>query len=283
MLTPAEAKRRLGEVFEPPQAEVLTEVWVEAYGELVKVGDFSELKGLVRELTQAQGRTEKRIEELAQAQGRTEERVGGLEAAMERLAQAQSRTEERVGGLEAAMERLAQAQERTEERMEELAQAQGRTEERMEELAQAQGRLSRQVGGLSDTIGGDLEDIAYIVLHEVLNRELGWQVEPLERVWRKWGEESEEIDIFGRAKDPSRSEQVIWIVGEAKHNLTKREVERFARQVERARSHLEGEVFPVCFCYRARPEVQEQVLAAGIRLVFSYGKLVVPVPRVDAG
>ena len=193
------------------------------------------------------------MERLAQAQARTAER-------MEELAQAQVRTEERVGGLEAAMERLAQAQARTEE-------AQARTEKALQ-------RLSRQVGGLSETIGGDLEDIAYIVLHDVLNRELGWQVEPLERVWKKWGKEPEEIDVFGRAKDPSRPEQVIWIVGEAKHNLTKREVERFARKVERARSHLEGELFPVCFCYRARPEVREAVQAAGLRLVFSYGKLV---------
>ena len=57
MLAPTEAKRRLEQVFEPPQAEVLTEVWVEAYGELVKVGDFTELKGLVRDLSEAQGRT----------------------------------------------------------------------------------------------------------------------------------------------------------------------------------------------------------------------------------
>jgi hypothetical protein len=246
MLTPTEAKSKLEQVFEPSQADVLTEVWVEAYGELVKVGDFAELKGLVRELVQAQGRTGAR--------------VGGLEAAMEKLAEAQVRTEEaqgrteaRVGGLEAAIEMLAEAQARTEV---------------------ALGRLSRQVGGLSETVGGDLEDVAYIVLHEVLKRELGWEVEPLERAWQKWGEEVEEIDVFGRARDPSRPEQVIWIVGEAKHNLTRKEVKRFAGRVERARAHLEGEVFPVCFCYRARPEVQEEVRTAGMRLVFSYGKMV---------
>jgi len=222
MLTPTEAKSKLEQVFEPSQADVLTEVWVEAYGELVKVGDFAELKGLVKEL--------------AQAQGRTEARMGGLEAAMEKLAEAQARTE-------AAQARTAEAQTRTEV---------------------ALGRLSRQVGGLSETVGGDLEDVAYIVLHEVLKRELGWEVEPLERAWQKWGEELEEIDVFGRARDPSRPEQVIWIVGEAKHNLTRKEVKRFAGRVERARAHLEGEVFPVCFCYRARPEVQEEVRTAAL-------------------
>jgi hypothetical protein len=63
-------------------------------------------------------------------------------------------------------------------------------------------------------------------------------------------------------------------VGGTKHNLTAREVDRFIRQVERARRHLEGEVFAVCFCYRAWPEVQQMVRDAGIRLVFSCGKMV---------
>jgi len=50
--------------------------------------------------------------------------------------------------------------------------------------------------------------------------------------------------------------------------------ERFARTVEMARRNLEGEIFPVCFCYRARPEVQERIRELGFRLVFSYGELV---------
>jgi len=40
--------------------------------------------------------------------------------------------------------------------------------------------LSRQVGGQSEPLGGDIEDIAYIVLHEVLGRECGWEVRVLE-------------------------------------------------------------------------------------------------------
>lgn len=63
-------------------------------------------------------------------------------------------------------------------------------------------------------------------------------------------------------------------LGEAKHNLTLKEVERFAHVAELARRHLVGEVFAVCFCYRARPEVRERVHQLGIRLVFSYGRLI---------
>jgi len=283
--------------------------WVtrEDFSELKQI--VAEMSAAQRDLATAQARTEQRVEELAQAQARTEERVERLEAAVERLeaaverlAQAQARTEERVERLEAAVERLeaaverlAQAQARTEERVdrleaavERLAQAQARTEERVERLeaaverlAQAQARteralerLSRQVGGLSETVGGDIEDIAYIVLHDVLRRELGWEVGLLERTWQQWDGEVEEVNVFGQAHDPAQPDRVIWIVGEAKHNLTLKEVEKFGQQVKRAQAHLEGEVFPVCFCYRARPEVQARIQELGLRLVFSYGKLV---------
>ncbi|OQY16919.1 MAG: hypothetical protein B6I36_09680, partial [Desulfobacteraceae bacterium 4572_35.1] len=133
---------------------------------------------------------------------------------------------------------------------------------------------AKQVGGLSDTIGGDVEDISYSVIPHVLEQELGWQIERLERVWRAWGEQAEEIDVFGQAVDPARPDETIWIVGEAKINLTFKEAEKFIKQLTRARLHLKGEIFPVCFCYRARPEVRQLLKDADIRLVFSYGKMV---------
>ena len=62
------------------------------------------------------------------------------------------------------------------------------------------------------------------------------------------------------------------IVGEAKHNLTMREVEDFARQVQRGRRYLVGEVYAVCFSYRARTEVRARLKELGIPLLFSYGR-----------
>jgi hypothetical protein len=197
------------------------------------------------------GQLEEALTRLTEAQARTETRVGQLEEALTRLTEAQARTETRVGRLEEAMARLAEAQARTETALQQLA---------------------RQVGGLSETVGGDIEDIAYIVLHDVLQRDFGWQVGVLERTWQQWNGEAEEINVFGQATDPSHPEQAIWIVGEAKHNLTLREVERFARQIERARRHLAGDVYVVCFCYRARPEVRARLRELGIPLLFSYGR-----------
>jgi hypothetical protein len=181
-------------------------------------------------------------------------------------------TREGFERLEAAMERLAEAQARTEARVEQLAQAQAHTEEALQRTQEAVQQLARQVGGLSETVGGDIEDIACIVLYDVLKREFGWELGVLERTWQQWNGELEEIDVFGRGTDPAHPEQTIWIVGEAKYNLTLRVVERFARQAERARRHLEGEVYAVCLAYRARPEVRAQLRELGIPLLFSYGR-----------
>lgn len=232
MLKTVDIKEKLASAFDEKQVTVLTEVFVDAYGELVRVGDFNELKAIVKDLAEAQWRTEQRMEELAEAQ-----------------------------------KELAEAQRRTEQRMEELAKAQIRTEQGLQQV-------QAQVGALSNNFGGDIEDIAYIVLHDVLQREFGWQVGVLERSWQTWDTEPEEVNIFGQATDPSRPETPIWIVGEAKDNLTLKEVQKFFLQLERARRHLSGEIFPVCFCYRARPEVQQAVRDTGLHLVFSYGKLV---------
>jgi septal ring factor EnvC (AmiA/AmiB activator) len=199
----------------------------------------------------------------------TREGFDRLEGALARLTEAQTRTEERVGHLEtrmdrveAALEGLAEAQARTEARVDQLAEAQARTEARLEQLAQAQARpaaalqrTQEAVQPLARQVGGDIQDIASIVLYDVLNREFGWEVGVLERTWQQWNGDLEEITVFGRATDPAQLERTIWIVGEAKHNLTLREVERFAQQAE-----------------RARPEVRARLRQLGIPLLFSYGR-----------
>jgi multidrug efflux pump subunit AcrA (membrane-fusion protein) len=242
--------------------------------EMVTRQDFHDLQAVVARLAEGQQEFQAAVARLTEAQARTEE-------ALKQLTAAQARTEQRVDRLETAVAQLTEAQARTDEALKQLTAAQARTEQRLEQLAQAQAQtelalqnLARQVGGLSETVGGDIEDIAYIVLHDVLKREFGWDVGVLERTWQQWDGEAEEVNVFGQARDPARSDAPIWIVGEAKHNLTLREVERFANQVARARQYLVGNVFPVCFCYRARPEVRARLQELGIRLVFSYGRMI---------
>jgi len=61
--------------------------------------DFSELKGIVKELAEAQKRTEQRVEELAEAQKRTEIELKKLTAEVKGLTKGLKDTRGEVGGL----------------------------------------------------------------------------------------------------------------------------------------------------------------------------------------
>ena len=74
--------------------------------------------------------------------------------------------------------------------MGELAKAQQDTNQTVRELTAGIDRLRKQVGGLGETVSGDIEDIAYIVLYDMLRCEFGWEVGVLERAWQTWDEES---------------------------------------------------------------------------------------------
>jgi len=183
---------------------------------------------------------------------------------------------------------LVQAQVRTEARVDQLVQAQVRTEaqidqltQRMDELAQAQVRtetavrdLARQLGGLSENLGGGLEDLSYEVVPYVLDKELGLVLGDLGRKYIDTGEELMEFNIYGEGIYREGPIRTVIVLREVKTNITGKELSHFAAQVERVRPHLtEAEVIPLFFGFRARPDVQDLARARGINLIFSYGKL----------
>lgn len=109
MATIPQIRSRLLEQFPDPQATLLAHVFVESYDALVTKAELNELtgvvhdlSGVVKELAEAQKRTEIRVEELAEAQQRTEVRI-------EELADAQKRTEFAVGDLAKQVGGLANA------------------------------------------------------------------------------------------------------------------------------------------------------------------------------
>jgi hypothetical protein len=274
MVGVADMTRRLETVFERRQANVLATVITDAYTQLVKTGDFNELKGIVRdlaqaqrELAQAQQRTELRVEELAQAQQRTELRV-------EELAQAQQRTELRV-------EELAQAQQRTELRMEELAQAQReltqaqqRTEEAVRTLAVGLQETRSEVGGLSRSMSYALENEAYRALPAFLQGRYGLAL--TERLVRtEVG--GEEVNFLGRAR---RNGQQVLIVGETKLRLDERRaagraaesvLETLARKVAAVQqAHPNETILPLLVTHFARPAFLREAEAKGVIVVQSF-------------
>jgi septal ring factor EnvC (AmiA/AmiB activator) len=114
-----------------------------------RVGGVEERVGRIEEyiaaLADAQRRTEERVGRLEERVGRVEERVGRVEEQIAALAEAQRRTEERVGRVEEQIAALAEAQRRTEERV-------GRVEEQIAALAEAQRRTEERVGRVEEQI-----------------------------------------------------------------------------------------------------------------------------------
>ncbi|WKT81198.1 hypothetical protein QYC27_13075 [Thermosynechococcus sp. PP45] len=232
-------EEKLRTAFSPEQAHLLAEVIREAYDDLVKAKDFNELKAIVADL--------------AQAQKRTEERVDQLTVTVAELAQAQKRTEERL-------EELAAAQKRTEERVDQLAAAQERTERAVKQLA-------RQVGGLSEALGGSLEDLALEVVPEILEYRWGMEIEFCDRDTLPLRNGEYEFDLVIRGQVAGRP---ILVLGEVKSNITESEVERFLNLV----AHVEApeEVRPLFFGYRVERAAKALIRDRGAVMVTTRGK-----------
>lgn len=280
MLTSVNLQRKLTSAFTDRQATLLSEVIHDAYSDLVHTGDFNELKELVRQVVVGQIENGQQIKELTTAQQRTEQRLEELASAQKDLTSAQQRTEQRVEELAVAQQRTEQRVDSLTQRVEELTVAQQRTENSvqgltvaMQETQRSLQALSRQVGGLSDRFGGGVEEAALGIVYFVLTADLGWKVKVLEAGWHKWGEVEVEIDLYGQIFDSQRPDTKIWLFGEAKFNLTTKEVERFAAKVKRVQPHVDGELYPVLFSYRLHPEVLEAIQKAGLHYIGSNGRM----------
>jgi plasmid maintenance system antidote protein VapI len=212
--------------------------------------DFSELKSIVQELAKAQGRTEKRVEELVHAQGRTEKRVEGLAHSQQELAQAQGRTEKRVEDLAHSQQELAQAQKRTEKELRNLA---------------------RQVGGLSDRMGGSLEDLSYDVLPACIEKYHGIEVDELGRDFIRVDGKEVEVNVFGKGKKIKTGKELT-IIGEVKSNITLKEVDRFLSLLKKVGPTIKEDIFTLLFGFRIHLDAREKAKKQGVHLFVSYGK-----------
>jgi len=295
---------RLSEVFDEKTTLVLAEVMEEAlsiYEKVVKKEEFNELKEIVRDLVEAQKRSEERltrlekiVEELAEAQKRTEKSLENFKKSTEEnfnrvwksineLSEAQKRTEQRV-------EELAEAQKRTEQRVEELAEAQKKTEERVsrleivvQELAEAQkrtekeirtltntiGKLQKEVGGVTHSVGHILEDKAILKLPSILKEKYGIILKgDLERGYLENEEGTlEEVNFYGFGK---RNGEDIFIIGEGKSRFGKNDLNEFLKKIKRFGKRY-GEAFPIVVTYIfSKPNLEEELKKLGIISFLSY-------------
>ena len=234
--------RKISEV-EPPLREVLLSILEEIEKQRSQMGDqvtkteFNELKEIVRDLSNH----------------------------VKELAEAQKRSEERLSRLEQVVAELAEAQKRTEERLNELAEAQKRTEHEIAKLARGLQRTRRELGGLSRTVAYALENEAYRHLPSFLREKLGLEV--LEKIIRTYVAD-EEINIFARARQNGKEvllvgEAVLKLDDQAK-------LRQLWKKIEIVKEEIGGEVVPIIVTHFAKPNVLERAKKAGIIVVQSF-------------
>jgi K+/H+ antiporter YhaU regulatory subunit KhtT len=154
--------------------------WQAELRRLILTDELLELPSLVRQLVEAQRRTEEQVAQLTEAQRRTEEALGRTQAQVAQLIEAQRRTEEQVAQLTEAQRRTEEALGRTQAQVAQLIEAQRRTEEQVAQLTQAQRRTEEQVASLSEVQRENQERLNQLTeavkqLSEEVKRLVEWQ------------------------------------------------------------------------------------------------------------
>ncbi len=234
----SEIRSRLVRAFPENQADLLAEVLVESHAELVNRADFHKLTEVVHDLGQAQKRTEMRVEELADAQKRTEIHVDEL---------ARSQQEMRVT----------------------MQDMQGS----LQEMQRAVTDLAKQVGGLSNAVGANLEDFACDLVPELL-----------EKYWRfvtvsAGPEELTTADGVGREFDVvvrgTIDGRPVTVLCETKATVSTTEVSKFLRIVEKVRGAYPGEdIRPLFFGYKANSAARGLITQSHAAMIFTRGVMI---------
>ena len=178
-------------------------------------------------------------------------------------------TKAELNELTGVVKELAEAQRQTAKELTELAEAQKRTDWAVADLA-------KQVGGLSNALGGSLEDFACDLVPEILEKHWAMQVAsagPEEIV--EFGQHRE-FDVVVRG---TISGKPVTVLCETKASVSPVEVQRFLRVVEKAKAaHPETDIRPLFFGYKADRKARELILKAGAAIVFTRG---VMIPKAD--
>jgi hypothetical protein len=151
---------------------------------------------------------------------------------------------------------------KTEARLEELIVV-------VKEMQREMTDIRRQFGGLAHAVGFQLEDRAYFSLPKLLEEEFGIKVkERLSRkMFRTYKGEIMEINIIGKAEKDGKE---IYVIGEAKANLSIRHIIDFVDRLKDIKETLKKEIFPILVTYMTDLETEEYARSKNIRLYYSY-------------
>lgn len=195
--------------------------------------DFSELKNIVKELAEAQRRTEDGLTQLTL-------RVDQLTLRLDQLTA-------RVDQLTVRLDQLTI-------RVDQLAEAQKRTEHALQLLIKEHERTREILAGISDTVGHGLEDKIFPYIYDFVKKEFGVEVEILDRRNVIYSDgRYDEVNIYVEGR---KNGEKVFVVGECKSRPTNKEVDNFWGLVERLRRHFKVDVYPFIVGYSYSPQVE---------------------------
>lgn len=217
-------------------ARFLSETLAHMYEELSEGLTKSDLRDF-------EARFDARLAEIAEIGARTDARLASLAERVEELAEAQGRTEVRV-------QELAEAQRATEEHLQRL-------EEKFERMVDEFADLRRQVGGLSDAVGYGLENSVFPYLRSFAKQEFGIDLRIFDRRNIEYPDgRFDEINIYAEGR---RNDEEVILLGEAKSQPSKRDVDAFARRADRVGGYLKRPVFSFFVGHSFSPEVERHL------------------------
>ena len=248
---------------------------------------FDRLEALLDELIKAQRNfqlalegVQKEMEALKEAQKETQKEIEALKEAVretqreiEALKETQKETQREIEALKEAMRETNQSidglREEFRKEKEDIWKILTKLTENLEKLNKDHRVTREQRGGLAHAVGYLLEDWAFVGLPRLLAEE-GFEVEePFRREYLQVGHERWiEVNIYGVIR---RNGERFHVIGEAKTQLKKRDVDQFLRHLKEVERWLPGRrLFPLLVTYQTSPQVREYVRKKGLRLYFSY-------------
>ena len=231
MLNPFKIYENLKVTFGDEQAKALASVIGEVYENLANIvtkSDFNELKEVVRELAEAQKRTELKVEELAEAQKRTEETVRILVLDVSEL------------------------------------------KSDMKEVKKDIKDVKKQMGGLSMDVGYGIEDKYLFLMEDFAFHQYEIKISGAERKFIHYPDgKTDEVNLYMEGEQKGKR---VYLIGEAKAQPGKKDIDQFAARLERLRGYFKAEVKGFMIGYLFHPEVEEHAKAnyPGIDLFKTY-------------
>ena len=160
----------------------------------------------------------------------------------------------KMGELAEAQKQLAEAQKRTENKVGELAEAQKQTQIELRELVGEHKETRRQLGGLTQAVGYELEDKAMPFMVDFVKKKYGIDAERVERKNIIYPDgKFDELNIY---VEGTKQGKKAFVIGECKSQPSKKDADKFHQMIERVQTVLEGEIFLFMVGYSFDPELE---------------------------